>query len=160
MALTCQCGCGLFQDKQQTLISAKLLCWGLQNFKGTHRTQIFHHKKCACPPLGGTITDENDENSFLNDTFINIISMCSLNNTGFCDIGPSHLCCIFFRTPPMKHDLHETLHIVSPDVSDQKNLRTTKIAQSKESQHYNNYVFCKLKNTLFYILAKLRNARL
>ena len=103
----------------------------------------------------------------LNNTFANLISICSLNRAGFSDIGHAHFCCTFHSLNrhicktyflelllQFKHHLPETLHIQSPDVSDEK--LSKEFWQSKKSASYNQTILLLAKkHILFHSSVKL-----
>ena len=140
VVMTGQCGRGLLQDKQQTLISAKLLCRELGNLYGTYK---MGHSS-SIPKIALVL-------HFLPVTycniFANLISICSLNRAGFSDIGHAHFCCTFrslnrhiCKTYFFKLLLQFRHHLPeSPDVSDEK--LSKQFWHSKKSASYNQAIF-------------------
>ena len=132
------------------MLTALKFIWYIQN-----RTQFLHTKNCT---LYSTRWCYNGCNRvfacnfhILNNTIANLISICSLNRPGFSDIGHAHFCCkfhslnrhicktYFFKLLlQFKCHLPKTLHIQSPDVSNEK--LSKEFWHSKKSATYNQAI--------------------
>ena len=132
---TGQSGRGLLQDKQQKCISGQVICWEPWNLHGMYRRV---HRPCL--PNVSTRGRYNVckrilacNFHILNHIFTNCTYTCSLNRVASSDIGhaPSHCIFIFGSHWTSKTyffelllvfqlHLHQTLHIQSPDLRDQK----------------------------------------